>query len=111
MSEPLTLPAVPRPQAEEKTRRQPPYNVVLLDDDDHTFEYVIGMLQQLFGYPREKGYQMALEVHTTGRVIVLTTTKEHAELKRDQIHAFGPDPYSSRDCKGSMTAIIEPAPG
>ncbi len=109
MTEPLTLPAVPKPKAEERAKRQPPYNVVLLNDDDHTFDYVIGMLQQLFGYTREKGLQMALEVHTTGRVIVLTTTKEHAELKQDQIHAFGPDPYSSRECKGSMTAIIEPA--
>ena len=109
MSDPLTLPAVPKPRAQEKTKRQPPYNVVLLDDDDHTFEYVITMLQQLFGYPREKGYQLAREVDTTGRVIVLTTTKEHAELKRDQIHAFGADPLSSRKCDGSMSAVIEPA--
>jgi ATP-dependent Clp protease adaptor protein ClpS len=109
MSDTITLPAVPKPRAKEKVRRQPPYNVILHNDDDHTFEYVITMLQQLFGYPREKGMQMALEVHTTGRVIVLTTTREHAELKRDQIHAFGPDPLSSRDCKGSMSASIEPA--
>jgi ATP-dependent Clp protease adaptor protein ClpS len=109
MSDTITLPAVPRTQPEEKTRKMPMYNVVLLDDDDHTFEYVITMLQQLFGYPREKGYQMAVEVDSTGRVIVLTTTKEHAELKRDQIHAFGPDPLSSRNCQGSMSAIIEPA--
>src|SRR5437667_6865832 len=109
MTKPITLPAPPKTQPEEQTRRIPPYNVVLLDDDDHTFEYVITMLQQLFGYPREKGYQMALEVHTTGRVIVLTTTKEHAELKCDQIHAFGPDPFSTRECKGSMSASIEPA--
>ena len=109
MSEPVTLPAIPRPELDEQVKRQPTYNVVLLDDDDHTFDYVITMLQQLFGYPREKGYQMALEVHHTGRVIVLTTTKEHAELKQDQIHAFGPDPFSSRECKGSMTANIEPA--
>ena len=34
---------------------------------------------------------MACEVDTTGRVIVDTTTKERAELKRDQIHAYGPD--------------------
>jgi ATP-dependent Clp protease adaptor protein ClpS len=108
MSETITLPAVPKPRAKEKVRRQPPYNVILHNDDDHTFEYVITMLQQLFGYPREKGMQMAQEVHTTGRVIVLTTTREHAELKRDQIHAFGPDPLSSRDCKGSMSASIEP---
>jgi ATP-dependent Clp protease adaptor protein ClpS len=109
MSDPLSLPAVPKPRTRQHVRRQPPYNVILHNDDDHTFEYVITMLQQLFGHPREKGFQMALEVHTSGRVIVLTTTKEHAELKRDQIHAFGPDPLSSRECKGSMSASIEPA--
>jgi len=95
---------------EQKTKRQPPYNVVLLNDDDHSFEYVIAMLQQLFGHPVEKGYQMAWEVHTTGRVIVDTTSKERAELKRDQIHAFGPDKGIPR-CQGSMSATIEPAPG
>src|SRR4051812_49017746 len=109
MSDTITTPALPKIQPEEKTRRQPPYNVILLDDDFHTFEYVITMLQQLFGYPREKGYQMAMEVHTTGRVIVLTTTREHAELKQEQIHSFGADPLASRECKGSMSAIIEPA--
>jgi len=74
---------------EEKTRRQPPYNVVLWDDDDHSYAYVIEMLQAIFGHPPEKGFQMAEEVDVTGRVIVLTTSMEHAELKRDQIHAFG----------------------
>src|SRR5579862_3058883 len=109
MSKPLTLPGLPKPKLKERTKRQPPYNVVLLNDDDHTYEYVITMLQQLFGYSREKGFLMAQEVDTTGRVIVLTTSMEHAELKRDQIHAFGPDPHSSKDCKGSMSSIIEPA--
>jgi ATP-dependent Clp protease adaptor protein ClpS len=108
MSESITLPSTAKPKPEEKVKRQPPYNVVLLNDDDHTYEYVIVMLQQLFGYPPEKGFQMAREVDTSGRVIVLTTTKEHAELKQDQIHAFGPDPLLER-CKGSMTAVLEPA--
>ncbi len=109
MSDTITLPARPKVDPEERTRRQPPYNVVLLDDDHHTFEYVIIMLHQLFGHPPERGFQMATEVHTTGRVICLTTSKEHAELKQEQIHAFGPDPFSSQECAGSMTAIIEPA--
>jgi ATP-dependent Clp protease adaptor protein ClpS len=109
MSDTITLPGLPKVRPEEQTRKMPMYNVVLLDDDYHTFEYVIAMLQQLFGYPPEKGYQLALEVHTQGRVIVLTTTKEHAELKRDQIHAFGPDPLASKECVGSMSAVIEPA--
>ena len=101
--------ARPREKTQQKTTGQPPYNVILLDDDDHSFGYVIHMLKTLFGHPPERGYRMAMEVHTTGRVIVATTNLEHAELKRDQIHAFGPDPLIPR-CKGSMSAIIEPAP-
>jgi len=92
-----------------KPKKLPPYNVVLLDDDDHSYEYVVRMLGQLFGYPEAKAYKMAREVDQTGRVIVLTTTKEHAELKRDQIHAFGPDKLLARS-RGSMRAVIEPAP-
>ena len=92
----------------QKTQGLPPYNVVLLDDDDHSFEYVILMLKTLFGHPPEKGYKMAVEVDATGRVVVATTNLEQAELKRDQIQAFGPDPFIPR-CKGSMSATIEPA--
>ena len=112
MSETTTLPETSRrlkEKEEQKTKRQPPYHVILLNDDDHTYQYVIDMLQRLFGYPQEKGYQMAMEVDTTGRVIVMTTALELAELKRDQIHAFGADPLIPR-CKGSMSAMIEPAP-
>lgn len=112
MSETITLPRTStkvKEQEERKIKRQPPYNVVLLNDDDHSYDYVINMLAALFGYPPEKGFQLAKEVDTSGRVIVLTTTKEHAELKQDQIHAFGPDPFIAR-CKGSMSAVIEPAP-
>ncbi len=100
----------PRERKERKTQEQPPYNVVLLDDDFHSFEYVVRMLKTLFGHPPQRGYRMAVEVHNTGRVIVATMNLELAELKRDQIHAFGPDPLIPR-CKGSMSAIIEPAPG
>lgn len=107
MSDTVVLPELDE-ETDQSVRQLPPYHVVLINDDDHTFDYVIRMLKQLFGHPEEKGFQMAEEVHKSGRVIVLTTTKEHAELKQDQIHAFGPDPLLAR-CKGSMTAEIEPA--
>src|SRR4051794_32706232 len=111
MTTEITIPTTSRRLKEkekEKVKKQPPYHVILLNDDDHSFEYVIGMLQQLFGHPPEKGYQMASKVHTEGRVIVDTTSRERAKLKRDQIHAFGPDKGIPR-CKGSMSADIEPA--
>ncbi|MFL6009669.1 MAG: ATP-dependent Clp protease adaptor ClpS [Rubrobacteraceae bacterium] len=102
--------AQPREKTEEKTESLPPYNVILLDDDDHSYEYVIFMLKTLFGHPPEKGYEMAVKVDSTGRVVVATTHLEEAELKRDQIQAFGPDPLIPR-CKGSMSATVELASG
>ncbi len=97
----------PRPAA--KPRRQPRYHVILWNDDDHTYDYVIAMLRALFGHAEAAAFKMAEEVDSRGRVIVITTTKEHAELKRDQIHAFGADRLIARS-KGSMWASIEPEP-
>jgi ATP-dependent Clp protease adaptor protein ClpS len=97
-----------RERAEQKPKRQPPYHVILWNDDDHSYQYVIAMLMAIFGHQPEKGFQMAKEVDTQGRVIVLTTTREHAELKRDQIHAYGKDDLVA-GCKGSMKATIEPS--
>lgn len=86
----------------------PRYHVILLDDNDHTYEYVIEMLMKVFGHSRELAYSMATEVDRAGRVIVDTTTKERAELKRDQIHSYGAD-WRIEHCRGSMSAIVEPA--
>jgi ATP-dependent Clp protease adaptor protein ClpS len=98
-----------KPKRDPRPKQLPPYHVILLDDDEHTYEYVILMLVRLFGHPVEAAYKMAEEVDTTGRVIVDTTTKERAELKQEQIHAFGRDPRLAT-CAGSMSAIIEPCP-
>lgn len=91
----------------ERPRRQPRYHVLLWDDDDHSYEYVIRMMQELFGADAQRGYDVARTVDRSGRAVCLTTTLEHAELKRDQIHAYGKDKLISR-CKGSMSSTIEP---
>jgi len=101
--------ARPSPERDVRVKKQPPYHVILLDDDDHTYEYVIGMLRKLFGYSTEHSFQLAAEVDRDGRVIVDTTSMERAELKRDQIQGFGRDWRIPR-CTGSMRAAIEPAP-
>jgi len=98
-----------RARAQAEPRRQPRYSVILWDDNDHSYDYVIDMMRRVFGHPLEKGFQIAKEVDVHGRAVCLTTTKEHAELKRDQIHAFGRDNLIAR-CAGSMTATIEPVP-
>lgn len=97
-------------QTDTRTKNKilPPYNVILLNDDDHSVQYVITMMQKLFGHPPEAGYKIAETVHKTGRAIVKTCSKELAELKQEQVHAFGPDKLVPR-CKGSMSCVIEPA--
>ncbi|MBN2291437.1 MAG: ATP-dependent Clp protease adaptor ClpS [Pirellulales bacterium] len=96
-----------RTKDDRRPRRQPRYQVILWNDEEHSYPYVIIMLLELFGHPPEKGYQLAEEVDTKGRAVVLTTTLEHAELKRDQIHAFGKDDLID-NCCGSMWSTIEP---
>ena len=97
-------------QRDHKQKRQPRYNVILWDDDDHSYDYVIRMMRMLFGHAVNRGFVIAREVDSKGKAICLTTTMELAELKRDQIHAFGRDSQITR-CKGSMKASIEPVPG
>ena len=101
---------IPVVHPENQTKLQPPYHVVLWDDQDHTYEYVIEMLGRIFGHSRETGLRMASEVDATGRCNVFTGSLEQAEFKRDQIHAFGADPRIPR-CKGSMSASVEPSEG
>jgi len=93
----------------QRPKQQPRFNVILWNDEEHSYEYVITMMQELFGYPQEQGFQIAKTVDTSGRAVVITTTKEHAELKRDQIHAYGKD-RAMASSKGSMSSTIEEAP-
>ena len=79
---------------------------MLWDSDDHTFDYVEKMLRELFGHEKQQCQEIAKQVDKEGRAVVLTTTREHAELKRDQIHAYGKDHLEAS--KGSMWSTIEP---
>lgn len=101
--------AVVRPKRDPKKDRKgkgiPRYNVILWDSDDHTYEYVERMLRELFGHLPEECHQLAEAVDSEGRAVVLTTTLEHAELKRDQIHAYGKD--EQEGSTGSMWATVE----
>jgi ATP-dependent Clp protease adaptor protein ClpS len=87
---------------------EPPYHLILLDDDGHSYQYVIGMMAAIFGYARDKGYAIACIVDKDGQAIVMTGPKGEMELKQEAIHAYGADPLMELSA-GSMSAIIEPA--
>lgn len=102
----------PRPRSEEQTetKRQPPFNVIILNDEEHTFDYVIELLVKLFRHSIEKSIELTWRIHNTGRAVVFTTHKELAELKRDQVLSYGPDPRMGIST-GPLQCYIEPAAG
>ena len=107
MSQTVATPGVETTGSEQLT---PLYNVVLLDDDEHTYDYVIEMLQKLFLFSQAKAFRHAVEVDTAGRSVLMTCELSEAEFARNQIHSYGAD-WRMPNSKGSMRAIIEPATG
>ena len=97
------------PEAEiiERDRQVPLYRVVLLDDNDHTYDYVIEMLQKIFVFSVDLAYHHAEEVDRGGRTVLIVCERCEAEFGRDQIQAYGPDWRLPRS-KSSMAAIVEP---
>ena len=105
----MTHPAViPHIETTHRDQLTPLFNVVLLDDDDHTYDYVIEMLQKIFIFSAEQALQHAQEVDATGRTRLITCELPEAEYARDQIHGYGADWRMPRS-KGSMSAVVEPA--
>jgi ATP-dependent Clp protease adaptor protein ClpS len=105
MPSPTVLPNIDTSSREEMAKL---YHVVLLDDDEHTYDYVVEMLVKLFFFGESDAFQHAVEVDTSGRTIVMTCELTQAEYARDQIHSYGKD-WRMPKCKGSMSAILEPA--
>ena len=94
-----------------KPKKLPPYAVVVLNDEQHTFDYVMETFRKVFGYSPEKCYQLTLAIHNDGRGIVWSGPKEVAELKRDQIRGVGPDFYAQTKVEFPLGVLIEPLPG
>jgi ATP-dependent Clp protease adaptor protein ClpS len=91
----------------DRDDHSPQFRVVLLNDEEHTYEYVIEMLCTIFFISAETAYKHACEVDAMGRTVVIVCEREQAEFGRDQIHAYGADPRMPVS-KGSMSAVVEP---
>ena len=98
----------PETEVLEQDRLVPLYRVVLLDDNDHTYDYVIEMLQKIFIFTLDQAYRHAEEVDRCGRTVLIVCELPQAEFARDQIHGYGADWRLPRS-KGSMSAVVEPA--
>ncbi len=103
--------AAPPAHREQEPKKLPPYAVIVLNDDLHTFAYVLETFVKVFGYTQEKCYLLAVKIHNEGRGVVWSGSKEVAELKRDQIRSAGSDFYAEKTVKFPLGTYIEPMPG
>lgn len=100
-----------RQQHSEQTRRQPPYAVIVHNDELHTFPYVIELLQKVCGHQLAAAMRLTSTIHYAGRAVVWTGTLELAELKRDQIRGYGPDRFAEATVEFPLGVTVEPLPG
>lgn len=69
--------------------------VVIHDDDEHTFPYCIELLQRVFRFDDRTAYQLTSEIHSQGKAVIWSGSRELAELKRNQICEFQPSRAAS----------------
>jgi len=100
----------PAPETSTRPKKQPPYAVIVENDDLHTFDYVTEALSKICGHSLQKAFLLAYEIHTQGRALVWSGTLELAELKRDQIREFGPDLHASKVVTFPLGVYVEPMP-
>ncbi len=85
------------------------FHLILLDDNDHTYQYVVEMLGRIFGYGKDKSFALAALVDAQGQAIIETVSRGIALRHQRLVHAFGADPRITHSA-GSMSAILEEAP-
>jgi ATP-dependent Clp protease adaptor protein ClpS len=86
----------------------PQYHLVLLNDDTHTFHYVVLMLRDVFNISPRRGFALASEIDKQGRAVVFTGSLDQVNYKRTQVVEYGPDRWARRS-EGPLDVAIEKA--
>ncbi len=110
-AEPLTIPdqdTFTDTSIEERPKVQPPYGVIVHNDDYNGMGFVVGVFKKVFGYSTAKATNLMLEVHYSGRSLVWSGSLEVAELKADQVRSCGPDPNRRDKGANALRVTVEP---
>ena len=73
-----------------ESKRGKPWKVIVLNDSHNTFDHVAHVLARYIpGITIDAGYRMADRIHESGRAVVWSGEKEHAELYWEQLQSAG----------------------
>ena len=72
--------------------KEPPlYQVVLINDDYTPMEFVVFVLQSVFGHNHQKLTEIMMEVHTKGMGVCGIFSKEIAEMMSYEVNTMAKD--------------------
>ena len=74
---------------EELLSDKRPWVTIVWDDPVNLMTYVTYVLMELFGYSREKAHELMMQVHTQGKAIVSTGSREEMEHDVARLHEYG----------------------
>ena len=80
---------VDRPTGEQDVEPDIPWIVVVWNDPINLMTYVTWVFQRLFGYPRAKAEKLMMDVHTKGKAVVSSGSRDEAERDVARLHSYG----------------------
>lgn len=66
-----------------------PWVTIVWDDPVNLMSYVTHVFVTYFKFPREKAQRLMMQVHTEGRAVVASGTREQMERDVNAMHAYG----------------------
>ena len=79
-----------------------PWITIVWDDPVNLMSYVTYVLMELFGYNKEKAHELMMQVHTQGKAVVSSGTREEMERGVQQLHEHGLWATLQRDDHGRV---------
>ena len=93
-------------ETDAEARAERACKVILFNDEEHTYDYVVEMLSHACGLSREKAFRCAVEVDLTGRTTVFFGSRPACVGTVAKIRAYGPD-HRLPQSMASMNAEVQ----
>ena len=84
-----TIERVERPESDEAVDTERPWVTVVWDDPVNLMTYVTWVFTSYFGFPKPKAERLMMQVHTEGRALIVSGTREEMERHVEAMHGYG----------------------